>query len=181
MKKIIKKILPHESIIDHFGDSHLANKLRSSRCLQINLRSISRGVAIGLFFAFLPLPLQMILAALTAAYFRGNILIAAAMTWITNPFTFIPINYFIFSVGHLITSNEESFHDIPAFTFANLSNGHLIDAIMAWLNQAGTSFLIGLPIVAFSVACLGYILVQITWRGYVSFRLYTKRRWRNQG
>ncbi len=49
--------------------------------------TLSSGLAVGLFFAMLPIPGQMILAALSAVKLRGNVPVAIAACWVTNPIT----------------------------------------------------------------------------------------------
>lgn len=44
-----------------------------------------RGLAVGAFYAFVPFPWQMLLAAITALWLRFNLPVAVAMVWITNP------------------------------------------------------------------------------------------------
>ncbi|MGB0564385.1 MAG: DUF2062 domain-containing protein, partial [Spirulinaceae cyanobacterium] len=61
---------------------------------------ISRGVAAGAFAGWFPLfGLQTILGLLLATLLRGNRLAAAAATWISNPFTYVPIYAFNFGLG----------------------------------------------------------------------------------
>ncbi|WP_204105567.1 MULTISPECIES: DUF2062 domain-containing protein [Spirulina sp. CCY15215] len=63
-------------------------------------KAIARGVSVGMFAGFFPLfGLQTIIGLLLAALFRGNKLAAAAATWVSNPFTYIPIYSFNFAVG----------------------------------------------------------------------------------
>ena len=49
--------------------------------------SVASGLGIGLFVAMLPIPGQMILAALSAMKIRANVTIAIAACWVTNPAT----------------------------------------------------------------------------------------------
>lgn len=49
--------------------------------------SVASGLGIGLFVAMLPIPGQMILAALGAMKMRANVAIAIAACWVTNPAT----------------------------------------------------------------------------------------------
>ncbi|MEJ6729888.1 MAG: DUF2062 domain-containing protein [Akkermansiaceae bacterium] len=53
--------------------------------------TVSVGMAVGLFVCMLPMPGQMILAAFGAVKFRGNVPLAIAACWVTNPITQIPI------------------------------------------------------------------------------------------
>lgn len=49
---------------------------------------MARGVGIGLFVSLTPTaPLQMVIAIFLASILRGNQLMAALMTWLTNPLT----------------------------------------------------------------------------------------------
>ncbi len=56
--------------------------------------AVATGVAIGVAVSMLPpIPVQMLLAAIIAVLLRGNIPIAAATCWISNPLTWWPILY----------------------------------------------------------------------------------------
>jgi len=56
-------------------------------------------MAVGLFCAFVPLPIQMLLAAAAAIIFRVNLPISVGLVWITNPVTIPPMFYFCYKVG----------------------------------------------------------------------------------
>ncbi|MDX2100369.1 MAG: DUF2062 domain-containing protein [Leptolyngbyaceae cyanobacterium bins.59] len=80
--------------------------------LRGNPVEISRGFAVGIFWGMFPLPgLQMATAALTAAIVRGNILAAAAGTWLTNPLTTLPIAALNLHVGQRVLGR--SWEDLP--------------------------------------------------------------------
>lgn len=53
--------------------------------------TVAGAMSIGLFCAMLPIPFQMLLAALASVRARVNVPIAMATCWITNPFTQAPI------------------------------------------------------------------------------------------
>ncbi|MGH1543670.1 MAG: DUF2062 domain-containing protein [Arenicella sp.] len=57
----------------------------------MNRSSIAKGIAIGLFSAFLPMPFEMVVAIFLAVFFRGNVIFAFSLVWISNPFTWIPL------------------------------------------------------------------------------------------
>ncbi|ESA36229.1 membrane protein [Leptolyngbya sp. Heron Island J] len=66
-------------------------------------RAIARGLAAGVFAGSYPLfGLQTIIGIAIAAAVRGNKLVAAAGTWISNPFTYVPIYAFNYKIGRLI-------------------------------------------------------------------------------
>lgn len=98
MKKTFKKISPNpDTVRNHKYLKKL--KLDTPALWNFNRKSISKGVAIGLFCAFLPMPMQMILASVLAIAFAGNILISIALVWITNPLTIPPIYYGLYKLG----------------------------------------------------------------------------------
>jgi len=53
--------------------------------------TVARGLSIGLFTAMLPVPFQMVIAAIGSIRFKGNIPTAIASCWVTNPLTMIPL------------------------------------------------------------------------------------------
>lgn len=62
--------------------------------------AIARGLACGVFAGLFPLfGLQTILGLCLALIFRGNKIIAAAGTWVSNPLTYVPIYAFNFHLG----------------------------------------------------------------------------------
>ncbi|ERN41577.1 hypothetical protein KR51_00017960 [Rubidibacter lacunae KORDI 51-2] len=68
--------------------------------LQSSTPAIARGMAIGVFAGWFPFfGLQTILSVVLAALVRGNKLVAAAATWVSNPLTYVPIYAFNFQVG----------------------------------------------------------------------------------
>lgn len=66
-------------------------------------RAIAGGVSLGLFISLTPtIPLQMLLAASGAIYFRVNLPIALALCWVTNPVTAVPIYLYEWRLGRYI-------------------------------------------------------------------------------
>src|SRR5919106_4245879 len=57
----------------------------------LNRRSVTRAFALGLFIAFVPLPIHVILGAALALALRLNVPAAIVGTFITNPLTLVPI------------------------------------------------------------------------------------------
>ena len=55
------------------------------------MKTVALGLSMGLFCSMLPIPMQMILAAICCLIFRANIPISLAACWVSNPFTQIPL------------------------------------------------------------------------------------------
>lgn len=53
--------------------------------------TVAGGLAIGLFFAMMPIPFQSVVAAILAARAKLNIPFAVIGCWVTNPLTMVPI------------------------------------------------------------------------------------------
>ena len=63
----------------------------------------ARGLAAGIFCGCFPIfGLQTLLGIAMASVVRGNHLLAAAGTWISNPFTYVPLYWFNYRIGSLL-------------------------------------------------------------------------------
>ncbi|MGG6296108.1 DUF2062 domain-containing protein [Leptolyngbya sp. AN02str] len=68
--------------------------------IQGSPEAIARGLAVGVFSGCFPwFGIQIVVAIALATLLRGNRIVAAAATWISNPFTYVPIFAFNFQVG----------------------------------------------------------------------------------
>lgn len=70
--------------------------------LSINRKSISRGVLIGLFWGFIPMPMQMLAVLATTPLVRFNVPIAISMVWLSNPLTMPLMYYMEYQTGNFI-------------------------------------------------------------------------------
>lgn len=69
----------------------------------------ARGLAVGVFSGCLPFfGLQIVLGVALAGVMRGHPLLAAAGTWISNPFTYLPLYWLNLQVGILLLGPAES-------------------------------------------------------------------------
>ena len=67
----------------------------------------AKGLAIGIFSGCFPFfGFQTLLGVLFAKLAKGNIVLAAIGTWISNPFTYIPLYYFNYKVGSIFLNNS---------------------------------------------------------------------------
>ena len=129
-----------------------------------NKRSISGAFAVGLFFAWVPVPFQMILAAIGAILFRVNLPISVALVWLTNPVTMPPMFYAAYRLG-LWTLNESS--KINHFHFSY----EWLEQMMSFIWQP---FLLGCFIIGVVSSFVGYFAVRLFWR----FKIISK--WKNK-
>ena len=148
----------------------IAHRLTHPEIWHFNRRDVARGVALGLFVGFI-LPVgQIVVAALLAATARGNLLVAAAATLVTNPFTFPPIYYAAYRTGsYLLGSGTGS---LPLASGAD-SSGPIAMAEM--VANASLPTMVGLVLFGVVAAATGFAGVHLGWR------LSLHRRWRRRG
>ena len=102
-KKLIQSYLPDPKVIKgHRYLRFLGKSMHDANLWHLNRRSASTAFFIGVFCAFVPIPFQMVLAAVLAVIFRCNLPLAVALVWITNPLTMPAIFYFTYKLGCLI-------------------------------------------------------------------------------
>ena len=146
--------------------------VRRSDLWRFTRRSVPRGVAIGLFVGiFLMIPgLQIVGAALVSAPLRGNIPIAAAMTFLSNPAT-TPL----FLVAAINVGNRLGFHaDLASFEALRASHAGL-GRWMTWLlSDAAPAMVTGLALIGALMAFAGYWVSLVGWRWWVG------RKWRQR-
>lgn len=128
-------------------------------------RSVPRGVAVGLLvgiFALIP-GVQIVGAALMCVPSRGNIPLAALMTFLSNPAT----TPFIL-IASAWVGNQVGFHADLA-TFERLySSGASLSEWAAWfLSDAAPSVLFGLFAISTVTASIGYVVSAIGWNWWV--------------
>lgn len=144
------------------------HRIRHSELWRFTRRSVPRGVAIGLFVGiFLMVPgLQIVGAALACMALRGNVPIAAAMTFLSNPAT-TPF----FLVAALNLGNRLGFH-ADLTTFRVLATTHAsIGRWLAWLfSDAAPAMIVGLAMIGAIFAFAGYWVSLVGWRWWVGHK-----------
>ncbi|MEA3051661.1 MAG: uncharacterized protein QOG72_564 [Sphingomonadales bacterium] len=135
-------------------------------------RSVPRGVGVGLLVGiFVMIPgLQIVGSALMCIPFRGNIPIAALMTFLSNPFT----TPFILLASLEIGAKLGFRTDIASF-YALRDSGAGLGAWGKWLlSDAAPALVSGLFIIAFGTALVGYLASILIWRWW------TAHKWRRR-
>jgi len=83
--------------------------------------SIARGLAAGVFTGLFPaFGLQIIAGVTLATLVRGNKIMAAAGTWISNPITDLPLYALNFQVGRWVLGSERTFNPQSLKSFEHL-------------------------------------------------------------
>lgn len=134
-------------------------------------RSVAGALGLGLFLAFFPIPIHMLLVIPVALIFRVNLPVIIAAVWVTNPFTWAPIFYFAYRLGAFVTGDAAGTGILDAApTLQGFSQ--MVGEI--WLPLCVGSLICG------TVAGLcGYFGVRWLWKLHVIYHLRKKRRARS--
>ena len=136
-------------------------------------RSVPRGVAVGLLvgiFALIP-GVQIVGAALMCVPFRGNIPLAAAMTFLSNPATTPFFLVAAVNVGARLGFKADlSTLQVLASTHASVWRW------LAWLvSDAAPAMVTGLAIIGAIFAFAGYWVSLVGWRWWVGHKWGQRR------
>ncbi len=115
----------------------------------------AKGLAIGVFSGCFPFfGFQTLIGVFFAKLAKGNVLLAAIGTWISNPFTYIPLYYLNYKVGSI---------------FFNTSSNEIIEKslVINDLWKQGRIFSLKLLI---GSSCVGFLLALIC--GSIVFFIY---------
>ena len=176
-RKLFRKFLPsHDSIRENRHVARLGPWLQHHNLWHLHRRSVAGGVAAGLFAGLIPgsNPVQFLAAALLAIGFKVNLPIAIAVTLYSNPFTIVPLYYAAFKLGELVLWRGNG--ELPDVALALHGKGfrEWIPAALDWIATAGKPLLVGLPLLALTLAAVGYVLVDIAWK------LHVRMEWRRR-
>lgn len=166
LKTKLHRWFPHLSDVREHPhlNAVLGRLLNRSNLWHFNRRTVPRAVAIGLFWAFVPVPFQMLFSAFTAFAMNANLPVAVIFVWISNPITIPPLIYFCYSIGQTVTGASSTVNDI-AWSF---------EWFVTFLTQNWQPFLLGCLIVGTVSAVTGYVAMRTAWLIYI--RTYKWRR-----
>lgn len=170
-RHLIKRYTPDPAVLkEHKHLRHLGEWLHDENLWHLNRRSVSGGVAAGLFWAMIPIPMQMLAAAFTAVVFRINLPISVVLVWLTNPITMPPIFYVSYLVGTWILGTPP---DAGEFQMS-------LEWITTELNAIWKPLYLGGLVLGVVLGTLGYCVMRLYWRWHVISK-YRSRAHRKAG
>ncbi len=123
-------------------------------------KAVVPAVALGLFVAFIPLPIHPLLAVAGAIIMRVNLPVALVAVWINNPLTIAPIYFSGYLLGSFLL-------------------GEPVLATTDWqvlLTDAMLPTATGLLVLGSLTAALGYVGLNMFWRWSIALRFKKRRK-----
>jgi uncharacterized protein len=167
VRRQLKASLPtQEELSRHRWMAPVAERLADRALWRPKAESVARGVAIGMFWAFVVPVAQILFAAAHCVWWRGNIPVAAGVTLITNPLTVGGWLWLAFHVGSWLLPASAERVQVTAST----------DGWLAWIGSFGLPTLVGMGTFAVGGAALGYVLTLAVARAMAWSRMRTALR-----
>ncbi len=142
----------------------IAHRFLSPELWRFTRRSVPRGVALGLFSAFIIPVGQIFLAAFLALPARANVPLSAAVTFVTNPFTLPFWLVAANKVGGFILKIDQA--TVNTTVAGEIEAGSWAQSFGWFLETAGvTAF--GFIVLSLVGAALGYLVSGWVWRWWV--------------
>ena len=164
-KQFLRRYLPNPAAMrEHRALRPVSKWLNNPEIWHLHRRSVAGAAFIGLFCAWLPVPFQMLIAAVLAVGSRCNLPMSVVLVWITNPLTIPPMFYFSYRLGAWLLDTEIEVETIQ----------------LSWSWLSSNLATIGYPLVFGSLVCgwvsgvTGMVFVRVAWR------LHVLRRWRER-
>lgn len=159
-RKFVSRIMPPPELIAHLRRwGWVGRQLFADDLWHLNRRSVALAFLNGLFWACMPMPLQMVAAAIFALILRCNVPLSVGLVWLTNPITMPPYYFFAYQLGSWVLGTEG----------VSWPEEVTLDWIQNQLNLIWWPLLTGSLIVGAVLSILGFFVIRIWWRVQVSY------------
>lgn len=160
--KLIRRYMPDPALVrDHPSLQWLGNALHDPNLWHLNRRSVSKAFLVGIFCALLPIPFQMVAAALLSILLHSHLVLSVALVWLTNPVSAPVIFFLTYKLGAWLL-------DLP-------KRGFHIELSWQWVTEGlipiWQPLLLGSLICAVIGSLTAYLVVNQLWR------MRVKQRW----
>jgi len=142
----------------------VAHRISDPELWHMHTESMARGTAIGVFWAFAVPFGQIVFAAAHCVWWRGNIPVAAAITFVTNPLTIGFWLWLAYQLGSLVVAPAVAVFPLPD---------------VGWIERLqvlGWPTLVGMALFATVGSAAGYLSVRGGSRLWFHWRLALRRR-----
>jgi uncharacterized protein (DUF2062 family) len=152
---LFRKITPrNETLRTHWALKPFGRFFADPRLWSLQRRTVTPAFGAGLAICFVPLPIHIPLAAITAIFCRIHIPTIMVALIVANPVTIVPLYLLAYKVGAWVTGTPPS-----TFQF-ELS----WDWVQNGLGPMWKPFLVGCGLTGAAMGLLGYALLDVVWR-----------------
>jgi uncharacterized protein (DUF2062 family) len=165
-RRLVKKLAQviharrHKWYLSVFGE-----RLTDSHLWSLNRHSITAAFGVGIGISFIPLPIHLPLVVLAAIWWRLNLAVAIAATYIVNPFTMVPIYYAAYRVGVALLRHQPRHFEFQ-LTWNWLEHG---------LGPAWKPFLLGCLVCGVILGFTGRFALEYFWWAATMHRFHRRR------
>lgn len=169
-RQLLKRYMPSpERIKQNKSLRFMGTMLHDPNLWHLNRHSVARAMAIGLFVAMLPIPMQMLVSAAVAMPARANLPISVGLVWLTNPVTMPAIFFTQYKIGTLLLGTPERTMPMElSLTWLAAEFQHIWQPLM-----------VGSILIGSVLAMIGYSATMLYWRFWVS-RNWQRRKLRQR-
>lgn len=160
----LRPLLPgRDTVAAHPWLRPVAARLLVPQLWRLQHEAVARGVAVGMFWAFVIPVGQTVVAAVHCVWWRANIPAAVAMTMLTNPLTIGFWLWLAYQLGARVLGEPMASATPEAAGVAH------------WLLEYGWPTVLGMGLFASGGAVLGYLVVKLVWRLQVVIKRRLRR------
>jgi len=164
IRKVFKKKQSNSKIKDFIKKYKIPREY-----LSINRKAISKGVLIGLFWGFIPMPMQMLAVLSVTPFIKFNVPIAISMVWLSNPITMPFMYYMEYHTGNYLLGLEGIENAKFDFEFT-----------LSWFQENWSNFLyplyIGTIPYSFGVSTIIYFMINKLWIDSVKKETFDRKK-----
>ncbi|TVQ69263.1 MAG: DUF2062 domain-containing protein [Oceanospirillales bacterium] len=165
-RKILKKYMPDPNWVrNHPQLRWLGEHIRNPGLWHLSHRSVSLAFLVGIFFAFMPMPFQMVPAAIAAVLIGSNLPLSVGLVWISNPITMPALLYFSYRVGQILLGTGN-------FSQPMVWN---LDSLYDNFQQIWRPLILGSVVCGITFGMAGFLSVRVFWT------IHVRRTWIKRG
>ena len=154
-RRLFRKITPrHETVRTHWALRPFARFFGDPRLWSLQRRTVTPAFGAGLAICFVPLPIHIPIAAMTAIFCRIHIPTIMLTLILSNPLTWGPMYYLAYKVGVIVMRAP------PIAMKFEMS----WDWVQHGLGPMWKPFLVGCGLTGAVFGLLGFALLDVLWR-----------------
>lgn len=155
-KQWLRQKLPTEQALkNHRSLRFLHKHLHHNHLWRFDRSSVPCALLIGIFMSFMPMPFQMIPAAILAVICRANLILSVALVWISNVFTMPFMLLGCYHLGKWLLNSQAP--ELTQFSF---------EYLFAQLQWIWAPLLLGSIVAGLAFGILAYLMAKLIYWFY---------------